>query len=79
MANATNLLMEERVGILDFYHNEIEDEHDREALERFNREREGRNGSRVLAKLIRRPRCPKSNRSELDYWRIEREFSFRYF
>jgi hypothetical protein len=47
MANATNLLMEERVGILDFYHNEIEDEHDREALERFNREREGRNVSRV--------------------------------
>ena len=28
MANATNLLMEERVGILDFYHNEIEDEHE---------------------------------------------------
>jgi hypothetical protein len=37
--------MEERVGILEFYHSEIEDQHDKDALERFNRGREGRNGS----------------------------------
>jgi hypothetical protein len=79
MAVATNMLLEEKFGILEFYHSEIEIQNDMEALERFNRGREGRNGSTVEAKLIRRPRVMQSNRSELDYWRIEKEFSYRYF